>query len=122
MNTDIIPETPEPEPDGNKRHGPSGTRLPILTENEILARQCRLAVLVLAELVSTSKANTIRAIYSDVLSHHRSKRDRPVGRSMPPDLIEQIRKNPKLANLLADFVSEEDLDIIMTSLQEPSDE
>ena len=41
---------------------------------------------------------------------------------MPPDLIEQIRKNPKLANLLADFVSEEDLDIIMTSLQEPSDE
>ena len=74
--------------------------------------------LLLGGAINTSQANVVRGVYSTMLQH---LRQRGTGSSAPvisqTDLVEQVRKNPKLINSLAAILPQEQIDEILKEIQ-----
>ena len=77
--------------------------------------------LVAIGLLEASKANAIRAAYRDILAHHKSKAKEVEKSLSNSDVMDLLRKDPKLLNLLAPLLTSEQIDMVMKAGGEGAD-
>ncbi len=98
---------------------PGNSRKPVPpSEERCLNALDNISGLLLGGAINTSQANVVRGVYSTMLQH---LRQRGTGNSAPvisqTDLVEQIRKNPKLINSFAAILPQEQIDEILKEIQ-----
>ena len=82
-------------------------------EEQCLAAIARLAGLVAMGLLTTSKANSIRASFSEILRWHRAARgSREQQRLEDADLIGLLRTNPELLAMLEPLLTEDQIEML----------
>ncbi|MBI1371280.1 MAG: hypothetical protein GC159_00755 [Phycisphaera sp.] len=84
----------------------------ILTERQCLSMLSKLNGLVVLGQLSTAQANTIRGNLREILAHHRSRHAASTGPSVPDDLVTRLRDEPELLNMLAPFLTPDQIDSI----------
>ena len=129
--------TPLPNDDSGSRKSRSSRRRPnrggqrdsrhkaqgeIPTAEECLVRLNRLAGLVAVGVLTPSQANTMRAAYQAILQHHQH-RQTPTQQSLAgPELLAKLRSDPDLVNMLADFLTDDQLNDLLQNPPEANDE
>ena len=82
-------------------------------EEQCLAAIARLAGLVAMGLLTTSKANSIRASFAEILRWHRAaKGSREQQRLEDADLIGLLRTNPELLAMLEPLLTEDQIEML----------
>lgn len=82
-------------------------------EEQCLAAISRLAGLVAMGLLTTSKANSIRASFAEILRWHRTARGaRQQQRLEDTDLIGLLRSNPELLAMLEPLLTDDQIDML----------
>lgn len=82
-------------------------------EDQCLAAIARLAGLVAMGILTTSKANSIRASFAEILRWHRAARgSREQQRLEDTDLIGLLRTNPELLAMLEPLLTEDQIDML----------
>jgi len=106
-----VPRPPKGTPGNSRKPGPP-------SEERCLNALDNIPGLLLGGAINTSQANVVRGVYSTMLQH---LRQRNTGSSAPvisqTDLVEQVRKNPKLINSLAAILPQEQIDEILKEIQ-----
>ena len=74
----------------------------------------RLGALLTMGLISTSHANTLRGIYSEILKYHERQQSGPSKTvANEKDLAKVLRKHPELATLLEPMLTNEQIESFM---------
>ena len=111
-----VPRPTKGTPGNSRKSGPP-------SEERCLNALDNIPGLLLGGAINTSQANVVRGVYSTMLQH---LRQRGTGNSAPAiiqtDLVEQIRKNPKLINSFAAILPQEQIDEIMKEIKEDESE
>ena len=91
------------------------------SENDCLLAIAQVAGLVAMGLLKVGQANAIRAAYRDILSHHKGKAKEAEKSLSNSDVMDLLKKDPKLVNLLAPLLTSEQLDMVMNAGDEDTD-
>jgi hypothetical protein len=81
----------------------------------------QLAGLVAMGMLKPAQANAIRAAFRDILHHHRTKAKEADKSVSNADVMDLLRHDPKLLNLLAPLLTSEQLDMVMSAGREDAD-
>ncbi|HVW01785.1 MAG TPA: hypothetical protein VHB77_15645, partial [Planctomycetaceae bacterium] len=103
---------PERSSDGSRGERARRTRW-VMSEEQILEALTSLAQLVVLGHMSERKANVLRGIYTTMLQHLSRVRSGGASVTETPELREQLRQNPDLANILAPLLSPEVIDELL---------
>lgn len=106
-----------PEGAGRERK-PRGAVRQIASEEECLAALTRLPGLNLARVIDDRQTNAFKGIYVAILQHHARKQASPRAVLEQPGLIEALRRNPELANLLEPLLSDEQIEALMSQTRD----
>lgn len=99
----------------HRRQQRHSTESDILSENDCLRRIARTAELVALGVFKPSVANALRSSYRDILQHHKAKAKEAEKNLSNGDVIEVLKKDPRLLSLLEPLLSQEQVDMIMKS-------
>ena len=98
--------------DSRQRHS---KKRGIPSENDCLLAIAQVAGLAAMGLLKVGQANAVRAAYRDILSHHKSKAKEAEKSPSNSDVMDLLRKDPKLLNLLAPLMTSEQIDMVMNA-------
>jgi hypothetical protein len=125
MNTELLLPSPGDEDphDGPARgaadSGAAGARQRraphIPSAEECLAALAHLAGLVALGILRPAQANAIRGSYREILQHHGRSHARGSAQAAvsDADLLDLVRTNPALLNLLEPLLTKEQIDLVM---------
>ena len=101
----------------------SRRKAPKLPEaHDCLAALGALPGLMLANLVTTSQANSMKGIYGTILQQlNRSQTGRKQGQVITPDLMQILRDSPELIDMIAPLLTDEQISILMKEAQDEQD-
>jgi hypothetical protein len=90
--------------------------------DDCLDALARLPGLLAMGLIKPGHANAMRAIYHEILQHHERSQDRDNRQGLAnADVIDLMRKDPKILSVLEPFLSQEQVDMIMQSAGDSDD-
>jgi hypothetical protein len=72
-------------------------------------------------VLPTAQANTIRATYSTLLQSH-DRHEKVPARTIDNELVRQLRKNPRLANLVEPFLTKDQIEMVLRGDIDAEDE
>jgi hypothetical protein len=118
----------EQSQNGNRResaghHGEPRSQRPALpSEADCLLAIARVAGLIAMGFLTPSQGNAVRAAFRDILQHYKGKAkdaQQPVSNA---DVMDVLRTDPKLLDLLAPLLTPDQLDMVMNAGDEGADE
>ncbi len=93
----------------------------IPSEEDCLLAIAQVAGLAAMGVLKVGQANAVRAAYRDILGHYKSKAKEAAKSLTNTDVMELLRKDPKLLNLLEPLLTSEQLDMVMNAGNEGAD-
>jgi hypothetical protein len=87
----------------------------IPSEEDCLGAIAQLARLVAMGLLKTAQANAIRASFREILLYHRNKTKEAEGGISNVELLDVLRKDPKLLSLFEPLLSQEQVEWILSA-------
>ncbi len=110
--------------DSGKRRGedPQRGRARIASVEDCLAALSQLVPLTTIGMITTTKANTLRSIYTTILQYHERQQSGPT-RTITNEkgLAELLRKQPELATLLEPLLSDEQIQMLVRGGKDAED-
>jgi hypothetical protein len=94
----------------------------IPSPEDCLRAFAQIAGLVAMGILKPAGANAIRSAYREILQHHKAKAKEAEKSLTNADVMDLLRKDPKLLNLLAPLLTSEQLDMVMNAGNEGADE
>jgi hypothetical protein len=113
-----VDDRAHPERAGQGRSSRGGAKPPIASEEDCLAALSRLPALNLAGMIDVRQANAYRAIYATILQHGQRRQASPTTAFDHPVLLELLRRDPSLANLLEPLLSQEQIARMMSQARD----
>lgn len=110
--------------ENGRPYGANGRRKDqqIPTMEECLAALAKLNSAVALGLLAPSQANAIRANFTEILRHHQKMSGATDRKGVAgADVMELMRKDPKILSILSPFLSDEDVAMIMKNASGRSD-
>jgi hypothetical protein len=107
--------------DDRQRHPNRAKHDSIPSETDCLRAIAHVAGLVAMGLLEPAQGNSIRASYREILAHYKSKAKEAEKSLSNADVMDLLRKDPKLLNLLAPLLTGEQLDMVMNVDDEDKD-
>jgi hypothetical protein len=98
---------------GSDYHRPHAKKPGIPSESDCVLAIAQVAGLAAMGLLKVGQANAVRAAYRDILMYHKGKAKEAEKSLSNSDVMELLRKDPKLLNLLAPLLTSEQLDMVM---------
>ena len=98
-----------------RQHRTSGESGDIPTEEDCLRAIAHTARLAVLGVIKPSVANVTRSSFRDILQHHKAKAKEAEKNISNGDVIDILKKDPKLLSLLEPLLSKEQIDMIMKS-------
>ena len=87
--------------------------LRITSREEAMAQLSQLSGLVLARIVTTPQATSIKGVLGTIIAAHDRDRQQESAGAISPELVSQLRRHPELANSLAAFLPQGMIDRLM---------
>ena len=105
-------DQPQEEPRRRKRG-----KIP--DSEDCLAALASLAGAVAMGFIKTAQANSIRAMYAEILRYHQKNESRSDRNGMSDaDVMEIMRKDPKMFSMMEPFLTDEQIDLVMKNAKD----
>jgi hypothetical protein len=101
---------PPPDGDGQGKRRSKSAGIPRL--EECLRALAALPGLIALRLLTTSQANAIVRVYHTILQHHPGQAGGKEQHLSDVDVLELLKKDPRLCSMLEPFLTEEQIDLI----------
>ncbi len=104
-----------------RRHHQHSQKRAIPSEADCLSAIAQVAGLAAMGLLKPGQANAVRNAYRDILMHHKAKAKEVEKSLSNSDVLDLLRTDPKLLDLLAPLLTGEQLDMVMNAGSEDAD-
>jgi hypothetical protein len=119
MSTVTPPGLPSPSnstsqgPESKSQSDSGRSRFPVRSVEEYLFMLDQLPGMVVTRIITPSQSNSIRNAINDILAFHQRSNGGATPAVLDIDLLERLRREPPLMNMLAPFLTAEQISTLM---------
>jgi hypothetical protein len=109
------------ESTGRRRRPSQGARSAIPSSVDCLKGIAQLTGLLALGLIKPAQANAIRAAFREILQYHKTATKQAEKTLSNADIMDILRKDPRLLSLLEPLLTEEQIDMVMRNTEKGRD-